>query len=447
MSISSFISPTNGNAISQDNLMITDENETKSSRKRKLPDYFQKPKIKGRKILKLNESASIKHEKRKVELTSDNVKQYAFLRMQIFPVSCFALWTTAANSKENVENLDVRCGRARLQGAQGSFGRHGSHAHTTAGLTDNEIEDLYERTVEDGLTPTKKPIFQALGVTLEELEEMANNLEEDLVNSVFEKIIQRNKDRVYSMIGGTDLEKRMNVVAEMPSDLNLIVDGGLEKAIRPDVVKIYRAVMLAQITPEKATKEYHRLIHRHWTKTIPLLRKRIRQINTLSKLIETNASKNSLSIQTANKINCLIKELKISYPGVPIPKLSLTYRFITGLKKGKVVKTKNNKTITVKWIKHEQNVQIKRLQRIFNYTRWEQSGTELPDYTLLVGQYNPRTQKREPLSISDKLNLSVNLIKNPDVPPITLTPNSLESRKNLVEKASGSSSCRRRLLF
>lgn len=393
--------------------------------KRKFSTYLEASKgpkkKKGRKILPIAQTASLVIDEKKVEITPEMVREHAFTRMQHFAAECIARWGIAVSSRgDSGEDLKVSIRGARLQGSQGSYGRHAAHSNAAAGVVDNELENLYARTVIDGMTPMKKQVFRVLGLSLEDIKELRkNHKDEDLVLTIFKKIVEINKDKKYSILGGTDIEQQTNATTELPPLLNLVCDAGLEKTVRPTVAEFYKKVMLAELTPEEACLKYCDLIQDHFSKTIQALDERIKLIKDYWKLTKKiNASVHTSQLLEMTKIK---KLLETAMPGVPRADLNMNYKYVNAAKKGKVAK-QGKRTITAKWIKSIRNQKIAKYQLLRDWCIWEKEGTQVPNLDLLAKDLNEGGR--------------LNLLRKANAAPVEISPEDLAYRSKRLEQVA-----------
>lgn len=402
----------NTNSINRENL------------KRKFATFLEASKgpkkKKARKILPIAQTASLVIDRKKVEITPEMVREHAFTRMQHFASECIARWGIAVSSTgDSGEDLNVLIRGARLQGSQGSYGRHAAHSNAAAGVVDNELENLYARTVIDGVTPMKKQVLRVLGLSLEDVKELRkNHKDEDLVLTIFKKIVEINKERKFSILAGTELEQQTNATTELPKLLNLVCDGGLEKALRPSIARLYQKVMLAKLTPEEACLKYCDLIQTHFTRTIQALDERIKLIKDYWKLTKKiNSSVHTSQLLEMNKIK---KLLEVSKPGVPKAELKMNYKYVNAVKKGAVPK-QGNRRITTKWIKSIRNQKIAKYELLRDWCIWENEGTRMPNLDLLAKEFNEGSR--------------LNLLRNANAAPIEFSPETLEYRSKRLAQA------------
>ena len=197
----------------------------------------------------------------------EGVREHAYLRVQLFFVASLALWKKGVRSSGDYVALETNIQRAKCQVGRATNGYHAAHSNAAAGFVENRKENLIEELVEEGITPLKRKLLLAKGISEAQLAQIeAKHSHEKTVRQIIDTVWPEK-----GILDGTPLELVLNATNSLPRAVNLQSDKPLEKRIRPFVADLYRQLMRGEIDPKKATSIYVTAIQNHFKETIALL--------------------------------------------------------------------------------------------------------------------------------------------------------------------------------
>lgn len=214
-------------------------------------------KLQRRKIVKGNRALEQAPTIAKGDL-KEMIPLHASERVQIFLLKAIALQNKDLRSDGSKVDVKVEVGPARLQMGQSDIeGYHACHADAAAGLVDNRKERYAEEIIRDGykMTPRKEKVLVAK-IPKAELESIIKNNPDlhalkDALNSAWKE---------NSLLEGSALERQTNLTNFLPKEVNLLVDGAIEKQLRPKIAELYTDVRRGDLTPQEATEKYVQLL-------------------------------------------------------------------------------------------------------------------------------------------------------------------------------------------
>ncbi len=174
--------------------------------------------------------------------------------------------------------------RTALQGASASFDYAAAHASLEPSTTDTFTQQIYQRIIEVGMTPTKTtPFLKArCGIGSPEIAKLAQNHSDE--NYVFQFLIKKLPRRgLSSSYAGTRYEWNCNATFSNPKESNQF-DSLLERTIRSFREEIQTQSEQGALSPEEATSSLVRWLLNYYDQTIYNLIKRISHLETYQDL-------------------------------------------------------------------------------------------------------------------------------------------------------------------
>lgn len=374
------------------------------SANRGILDINQAPSIQQPKFLKLNG-----------KYDSNSLSAHAYMRIQLFAITATIIHGIAKRSfRQDFKDITLKISGAVLQVGQGSHGYHAAHDNASSGLKDNLREVIINLiSQEHTVTPKTAGILKCKGFTASEIQAMQTNcLNISEINKLFN--IKWPLAKNYSVISGTSVEKTLNSTTELPQAANLLCDKSLETFIRPKTIVLYESLMKGLITIEDACKTYVELIIGYFDQVIPKIHERLNHLAEYKQSIE-KLDKTEISPLDFISIIDGMKEIKkylenkhvLDHEGqitatrseTPLPRAKIPVNE-SFLRSTKHLINQNFESFLTSFykkadvIKNEIETQITRFTDYLTYCELEKTGTQLPDFTSLFGEYDSNTKTR-----------------------------------------------------
>lgn len=213
------------------------------------------------------------------------IRDHADARLRVESIAFFAMKGLAVIETGPID-IKVKVKSAYLQMGQGSEGYQAAHVSAAAGRVDN-LSQWYANQIEAGtpLTPMMKKTLRILGLSTADM-----NVLKDRTDPVkIEGIIKRLKAKKH-VFHSTLLDHLINATHNLPYEVNLSTDKGLERVVRKILKSLFRMVMRNEITPERAINIYRKAILAHFAKIDKEFTARIENLNASPSSSETTAS-------------------------------------------------------------------------------------------------------------------------------------------------------------
>lgn len=404
-----------------------------SSKKTKKSCTIKKTPKYGREILAISVSPSLSQEeklKNEGKFCEESIKYHAFMRVQLFAIKVAAYYNLAKD-----RNISIDLHPAYLQVNKGSKKYPAAHSIVDSGSGDNFRKTFIEEIVEKhNITPTKKKFLEAKGFTEKEFERMLNNNQAEVIQEIFDHNWPVDSDIPSSIFYGTRTDVNLNSTTEAPLRLNLGIDKRLEFELRPKMSEIYQLIMRGEISREDACEKFCKLIlDFFWKLDIKLNMTSINISEYIDELLkldeyrelcidEIEIYKDKITTilenlkQIANKLcpsKHPSKKIKASPQKNESDHLNLTetgQTTIVNIAKNKKflkaslseLKKKDSLETFTLWmqklfdtLKQEITDQKNNVLDLIKFCRLEEEGTQLPDFKILFGEYDPITEKRK----------------------------------------------------
>lgn len=361
--------------------------------------------------------------------------QHAYMRIQTFALTVVGLYGIAKRSDGTFRVMDIEVDPAPLQVGRGSRSGphkyHGSHDNATSGLHLKGFrEALIQEIINEGgeITPRKKRLLKAKKFTEEQFAELLKNSDEKSVRAIFDLVWPIDTKKPHTVFTGTQTDINLNTTTEASILVNLGIDKHIERH-RDEICELYLKITCEAITQEEACAEYCTLIKGSLAKLELDLQASIALIDEYQTALLTLKDHEEMStVQIKSILSDLhTKALKIhppkskktannstvtENPAVDSesskkdtdfhPKITKNKEFL----KSSLYTSQNDSSaplstfktwMTKRWesLKKEIADQQKNLTAYLKYCRLELDGTKSPDFTLLFGEFNPETGKRE----------------------------------------------------
>lgn len=341
-----------------------------------------------------NRTASVQAEG--AELNTDDVVQHAFQRILCAYTALLSLHNTGTTSSGTLENLEVWVDHADMQGGKGTGGLHAAHSWMAAGLKDN-CRDLYIQEINENkeLTPKKKRILKTKGFSEDDLDTLiACSDKIELVKAVFDRVWNQP-----SLLHDTRLYQRLQMTFALPKELNLQVDGRLEKAKRPFVAELFKKCMKGEERPEEACNRLVVVIQTHFRQAIDDLTKKVELIGKFEeklrcyrvasvKMLKTTHRARQLLLQREQKnilfqLRVIKAKLSKRTDGAPALQMTQTATFL----RASPFPSRN----VLNGLREELGLNKAKYLRLRSFCELELQGTHQPDYAKVTGKLCPET--------------------------------------------------------
>lgn len=273
------ISNSNSSKVNSPIKLKTKDVANRVTKKRPPSPHKGNPKKKGRIITKYeqNLAPSVKY----VEDLKLGIMEHAHLRLQLFYITCGALYKKAVQSDGSILDVHVTIASAHKQDGQGDRAEHAAHANAAAGYCDDLMECYIEVIHLNGLTPIKTRVLKDIKNFPEEIiaELASNHKDAEFVESTIKLYWEKG-----SVLRGARIEHVLNATNKLPAALNLGCNRSLEGELRPLIAELYRLVLRGEMDPDKALEAYHRSIHLHFEDEIKSLEEKLEQITDRLKI-------------------------------------------------------------------------------------------------------------------------------------------------------------------
>lgn len=409
---SSFSTPIQSN---NDNTTTSTAQKTTTQKTRR----GKKRKREHRIILPKNTTSSL--ENKDQEITSDIVEHHAYDRLNLAMRDYIGRYKKALTS-QGPYHSSSKTEEAILQGAKGSKERHGAHRFYAPGTRDTIRNDYKGQIIEKGITPLKKAVLLKKGFDEQSLDELDKKHDDsDFVEKTFTEIWGDQKE-IISIFSKTETDEELNSVTLLPREINLIVDKGLDNYLRVIIDNEIRpAVMKGEISPEEALTKTCELIREHFENALLFLEKQLERVNTYKSNLDLFIKEKPGSEDSVKLLLQLEQDIKLiescKQQGVPRNKLVQNKRFIKRCKTQfasskvlknlpKIISDRQIEELT-KEIENAKNL----YEKVMTYTKWELSGTELPDMKFYTHKYDSDKKQFEKKTEEEMMELSLDLIK------------------------------------
>lgn len=327
---------------------------------------------------------------------AQKIRDHAALRIQTFYSNCVAYSRIGVRSDDSLRDIKFRVGRSQLQIGRGTREDHAAHANAASGITDTWGEQVDGELLSDKrFTPTKARLLKMKGLTKSQLDVMEGLAETDPQKYLeFSQLYGLNSQ---TLIQNTPLHYLSNATNGLPRDVNLKCDKPLEGVVRPQIELLYEHVAKSMTTPEEATKTFCETVLSHFNKKLDFLMdieqhlanytQELRDLITCS--YRLSQPEICAKIQRLNKTRLLVK--------TPLPKnLKFLKSCLRKLYYNKISSWEIKRLLASNHrdLSRELDLKQRQIINIFNYTKYESEGSQIPDFQLLNKQSHSTVQRQ-----------------------------------------------------
>lgn len=364
------------------------------------------------------------------------IKEHAYMRIQLFALAVVGLYGIAVrsdNTEDREFSLSFTSAYLQVGKASNSKGKvkvknkfHAAHANAAAGYVDNSRERAIKTIADEHvITPNKKKRLTSKGFTDNDFKLIQESYHDfNKLMEIFDRVWPFNPLRPQSIFTGTSTDLILNSTTEVETGINLVVDKWIE-LLRPEIKQLYERIIYKKISQEEACIQYQNLIinhllrfEEHHKKNSVNLVKYEEEFIKLEKykdVEEKDVNKTQIEqiTEILTHLRSLEKELNppkktqtnieadplSTTPKVKLPK---NKKFLNNSLYALQNDTKNPISTLKIWmvkkfdvLKNEFQSQKEKIQAYIKFSEEERSGTVLPDFTALFGEFNPKTGIRE----------------------------------------------------